>query len=180
MPSFPLGPYDDPWHTTGLLSCDGCGLHAFSLRPHGDQRRMLCPTCYEIAETPTVPELPAVPTLPSFPPLPPLVLPEPIQPQTIYGQAVDERLGCVPEPEPGHTYCAAAWLAYLEASGHSFIPAGDPVLCSAHWRAAFEDALRQWPSLLLTPWKAPRLTRLLGEAYIRAAQIISARIAARQ
>lgn len=53
------------------------------------------------------------------------------------GQArpLDEQLNCVAEPNPGRTYCAAAYLTYLEASDGarpSVVPAGVPVLCDAH------------------------------------------------
>ena len=157
MPSFPSS--NDPLDPFALLTCDRCGRDAFRLRPvqRGPFTLLYCDTCYGDgeAEQPTEPTLPAVQT----------------------GTVVDELHGCEHWPAPG-VYCAAAYLAWQE-SRPTFIPDGEASLCLAHWRATFDDALQQFPSLLCQPWKTPHMAAWLGNIYIRAAEAITERIAAR-
>lgn len=155
-----------------ILTCQRCGMGAFSLRAIGDamSRRFVCTTCYQLdalADVETV-ELPAVSTR-----APAESAELPMEP------VADMWSGCTPEPEPG-AWCAAAYLVYLERTGMSFIPVGDPTLCPAHWRAVLDDALQQYPKLALEPWKVPQFARILADTYMTAALTIADRIAMRQ
>ncbi len=156
-----------PKDDNAILKCQKCGLGAFSLRAIGDamSRMFVCTTCYQLdvlADMETV-ELPAVT----------------INTELLVEPVADMWSGCTPEPSEG-TWCAAGYLVYLERTGMSFIPVGDPTLCPAHWKAVLDDALQQYPKLALEPWQLPRMARLLADTYMTAALTIADRIAMRQ
>ena len=156
MPSFPHFPSaNDSDDLFAMLHCDRCGAIVFRVRPSGPRRFMLCDRCYTEWHEPTTRE-------------------------TIRaGSVVDERPECNPEPEPGVTYCAAAYLAYLETSGMSFVPQGMAALCEAHWLAVLDDAVEQFPQLICQPWRVFHIGRHLANIYIRVAERIASRIGAR-
>jgi hypothetical protein len=89
------------------------------------------------------------------------------------GTVVDELPGCEAEPTNGATYCAMAYLVYLENGGHEVVPAGQATLCEAHHEALEATLRASYPGIGSTSI----YLRVLS--YINAAEAQAARVSAR-
>ena len=92
---------------------------------------------------------------------------------------VDERPQCLPEPEPGVTYCALAFIVFTENSTFPVVPSGTAEICPMHFADIYDAVTRQYGPKGLSHAALLAITRVRCEWWIRAANAQAARIEAR-